>query len=58
MKIKNETDKPIKLFFTCGKEWDSREEVVQPGELSDVWLHMEEDDVIVVRRKNGKVKRG
>ncbi len=50
MKIKNETDKPIKLFFASEGEWDNREEILRPGELSDVWLHMEEDDVIIVRR--------
>ncbi len=50
MKIKNETDKPIKLFFSGEGKWDDREDIVQPGEISDVWLHMEEDDVIVVRR--------
>ena len=48
MKIINGTGKAIIVFMQAEPGFDERKEILEPGELSDDWLHFELDDVIEI----------
>ena len=49
MRIINKTGRAIIVFMQMENGWDDREEVLEPGEMSDWWLHLETDDVIEIK---------
>ena len=49
MKIINRTGRAIIVFMQTISGFDERKEILEPGELSDDWLHFELDDVIEIR---------
>lgn len=57
MIIRNCTDGPIVVAMRNVEGYDDRVELLQPGEDSDTWLHLEEEDVITIEREGrGKMK--
>ncbi len=49
MRIKNMSSKTLEVYFYL-PGWDPGEDIVKPGETSDEWLHLEEEDILEIRK--------
>lgn len=48
MKIRNDTKQPLVVALRGIVGYDDSEEVLEPGQLSDDWVNLEDEDVITV----------
>jgi len=48
VRIRNETHEPLVVALRDIKGYDDREDVLEPGQTSDDWLHLEDEDTITI----------
>jgi len=48
MKIQNNTYEPLVVALRNLEGFDDREELLEPGQTSEDWLHLEEEDIITI----------
>lgn len=47
MKIRNDTYEPLVVALRI-EGYDDREELLEPGQTSEDWVHLEDEDVITI----------
>jgi len=56
MRIKNRTSKTLVVRFQAAG-FDEDIERIKPGEIGNSWLHLEDDDVLVVEEAEDEKER-